>query len=101
MGRNCGFTLVEAVVSAALLTIISAGFMILFGGNVQILSRIHQIERSGYELGRMIDNHKGSKTNILENLIFEDSEHQISGTLKLYEYKVTKDGNVMYYYQDK
>lgn len=98
---KCGFTLVEAVISAALLGIITAGFMLLVGGNVQILSRGYQIDRSGYNLGRMIENQAGTKTNAIGNLTFEDSEHQLGGTLKLYEYKVTDDGNAMYYYDSK
>jgi prepilin-type N-terminal cleavage/methylation domain len=99
--QSRGFTLVEAVVSVALLGIITAGFLLITGGSAQILSGGYRSDEAGYELGEMVENRDGNQTGRVAVLYFEDHENQLSGRFDLYEYEVTGGGTAMYYYDGR
>ena len=58
-GPRAGFSLVEVIVSVALIALISTGFLYMMAANSQLLSREYRLDRSSYELGALADRGEG------------------------------------------
>lgn len=57
-----GFTLIEVIVSMALLAVTASGFLMMSGAGAGLLAREQQLERSNYELGAMAGEGEGEYT---------------------------------------
>lgn len=66
-----GFTLIEVIVSTALLLTVATGFMMMTAANAGVLAREHKIDRSNYELGARAVLGEGEATG--ETLVVEFS----------------------------
>lgn len=58
-GPRAGFSLVEVIVSVALIALISTGFLYMMAANSELLSREYRLDRSSYELGALADRGEG------------------------------------------
>lgn len=57
-----GFTLIEVVVSTALLVIAATGFLMMAGTNAGLLAKEHRLDQSNYRIGSMAEEGKGETT---------------------------------------
>lgn len=102
MKNKKGFTLVEAIVSIAIISAVSVGFMLVITGNARILARGQQIDRSSYEDVRLIENREGEQ-DMTVTLKFKTDAQGINGSnlqsdFKIYRYHVVTEENKMYYF---
>lgn len=58
----CGFTLVEVIVSLALLAMVSAGFLTVVTGSARVLSRGYRMDQHGYVNVGKVETQAGVKT---------------------------------------
>lgn len=66
-----GFTLLEVVVSTALLLIAATGFLMMASANAGLLAKEHRVDQSNYRIGAMAEQGKGEATG--ESLAVEFS----------------------------
>lgn len=57
-----GFTLIEVIVSTALLAVVCTGFLMMTAANVGQLSREYRLERSNYDLSSRAGDGRGDPT---------------------------------------
>lgn len=107
MRKTCkrGYTLVEVIVSMALLMIAAGGIMIVFTGNARILSKNYRYGRHSQALFKIVESQTGDRTNITETLVFECDELELGEELILHQYqaqssKLKKTENYRMYYYD-
>ena len=90
-GPRAGFSLVEVIVSVALIALISTGFLYMMAANSQLLSREYRLDRSSYELGALADRGEGKAGEKVLTVYFQMDSGE---TLEEYfrEYTVGEDG---------
>lgn len=96
--KRAGFSLVEVVVSTAILFFIAAAFLTMTAANGKILSKEHLLVQGAYELSALAENGEGEP--MVENfeVIFQGKEGEVSEVFA--GYKVTdENGDEMIYYK--
>lgn len=68
---NDGFTLIEVVVSIALIALISTGFMTMAAGSASLFAREHEIDRQNYRLSEIASEGGGEATGEGVTVYFE------------------------------
>lgn len=92
-----GFTLLEVVVSTALLLIAATGFLMMASANAGLLAKEHRLDQSNYRIGAMAEEGKGEATG--ESLAVEFSMEDNSAWGKteaeevFYQYLVRDHGD--------
>lgn len=90
-----GFTLIEVIVSTALLAVAASGFLMMAGANVSLLAREHRLERSNYELEAMAEEGEGESTGggfVMEFHMENDREYAGVGAEEQFgEYRVSME----------
>ena len=60
-GRE-GFTLIEVIVSTALLLVTATGFLMMTGANTGLLAKEYRLDQLNYRLSAMVEEGMGSET---------------------------------------
>lgn len=100
-----GFTLIEVIAAAVLLTLTASAFMMMMAVNTKLLVKEHKIERSGYQLSAMAQGGEGEATGetLAVEFIWEDSGEVIEEIFE--EYSVSEKWedveNSMTFYRHK
>ncbi len=97
--RRAGFSLIEVIVSVALIALISTGFLHMMAVNAELLSREYRLDQSSYELSALAGQGEGSAG---EKSVAVEFRLDSGETLEEYfrEYIVEKGGeNRITYYR--
>lgn len=62
IGHSGGFTMIEVVVSTALLIVAVSGFLMMTGYNTSLLAEDRRLDRSNYNLSAMAEEGEGETT---------------------------------------
>ena len=96
--KQAGFSLVEVVVSTAILFSVAGAFLAMTAANGKLLAREHSLVQGAYELSALAQKGEGSPTGETFEVIFQgnegDAQEVFSGD------KVTdENGDGMIYYK--
>lgn len=69
-----GFTLIEVVASAALLTIAATGFLMMEGANSGLLVKEQRLDQSNYRIGAMAEEGVGERPGEILSVSFTPEE---------------------------
>ena len=99
-----GFTLIEVVVSMALLTVVCTGFLMMTAANAGQLSREQRLEQSNYNLSALAGVGEGEPTG--ETIAVEFGLEEENGVREIFEqYEITESeedtGNHMTFYRHR
>ena len=96
--KQAGFSLLEVVVSTAILFSVAGAFLSMTAANGKILSREHELVQGAYELSALAENGEGEPAGEGFEVIFQGNEGEASEMFA--GYKVTdENGNAMTYYK--
>ena len=95
--KQAGFSLVEVVVSTAILFSVAGAFLAMTAANGKLLAREHSLVQGAYELSALAQKGEGSPTGETFEVIFQgnegDAQEVFSG------YKVTDENGVRLFWQ--
>ena len=96
--KRAGFSLVEVVVSTAILFSVAGAFLAMTAANGKLLAREHSLVQGAYELSALAKKGEGSPTGETFEVIFQGNE---GDALEVFSgYKVTdENGDGMTYYK--
>ena len=94
--KQAGFSLVEVVVSTAILFSVAGAFLAMTAANGKLLAREHSLVQGAYELSALAQKGEGSPTGETFEVIFQGNE---GDALEVFSgYKVTdENGDGMTY----
>lgn len=96
--KQAGFSLVEVVVSTAILFSVAGAFITMTAANGKLLSREHSLVQGAYELSALAQKGEGEPTGEEFEVIFQGKEGDVMEVFA--GYKVTDEkGDAMTYYK--
>lgn len=96
--KQAGFSLIEVVVSTAILFSVAGAFLSMTAANGKILSREHKLVQSAYELSALAEKGEGEPAGEGFEVIFQGKEGDASEMFAGYEV-TDENGNAMTYYK--